>query len=130
MSTWRRKAIEAAPVLRDRIEKSWSPMAAWIELRSLFEIAIMSGDIQQAHRIMDYARYCLTAPSADVNTAVALGFIEHLADDKVTRERLPELISAHEAREWRGIMSYHADELALDALNAAFRSGVVRSRKS
>lgn len=130
MSTWRRKAIEAAPELRDHIERSWSPMAAWIELRSLFEHAIKGGDIQRARRIMDYARYCLTAPNADVNTAVAVGFIEHLAEDKAIRVRLPELISAREVREWRGIMSYHADDQALESLNSAFGSGAVRSRNS
>ncbi|OZI38045.1 hypothetical protein CAL29_06750 [Bordetella genomosp. 10] len=130
MSTWRRKAIEAVPELRDRIEQSWSPMAAWIELRSLFEQAMKNGDIQRARRIMDYARYCLAAPNADVNTAVAVGFIEHLADDEATRARLPELISVREFNDWREIMSYHADDQVLESLNAAFRSKTARPRKS
>jgi len=80
-------------------------MAAWLELRSSFERAIEGGDIRRARCNMDYARYCLTARNADVNTAVAVAFIEHLADDDAIRVRLPQLISAREAREWREIMS-------------------------
>ncbi len=32
MSTWRRKALESMPEIRDRIESARSPMALWIEI--------------------------------------------------------------------------------------------------
>ncbi|SAI52206.1 Uncharacterised protein [Bordetella ansorpii] len=50
MSTWRRKAIEAAPELQGVLEAIWSPMAAWIELRIAFEQAIGRNDMQGARR--------------------------------------------------------------------------------
>ncbi len=62
MSTWRRKAIEAAPDIRKHIEQAWSPMAAWTELRLLFEDSVKSGDMEKPRLILDYARYCLAAP--------------------------------------------------------------------
>ncbi|NTF06363.1 hypothetical protein G6L37_09325 [Agrobacterium rubi] len=122
MSTWRRKAIEAAPDIRDKIEQAWSPMAAWIELRLLFDDSVRSGDMEKSRRIIDYARYCLSAPDKEVNTAVAVGFIEHLADDEWVRNRLPELITAQDAREWREILAYHSDAHVVDALIEACRS--------
>ncbi|BCH53461.1 DUF7674 family protein [Agrobacterium vitis] len=121
MSTWRCKAIEAAPELSQTIQRSWSPMAAWIELRLLFEQTVKRGDMQQSRRILDYARYCLTAPSAEINTAVALGFIEHLAEDEVVRSQLPKLISAREVKDWRTIMLNHAGEEEIERLEAACR---------
>lgn len=121
MSTWRRKAMEAAPDIRDRLDAAWSPMSAWIELQLYFEKAVKGGDMAAARRVMACARYCLVAPSADVRTAVAVAFIEHLAQEKEVRERLPELISAQEARDWREIMVYHSDDRTVAAVIEACR---------
>lgn len=122
MSAWRRKAIEAAPDIRDEIERAWSPMAAWIELRLFFETCVKTDDMEKSRRIIDYARYCLSAPDQEVNTAVIVGFIEHLAEEERVRARLPELITAQEARDWREILTYHSDGRIVDALIEACRS--------
>jgi hypothetical protein len=37
LSTWRRKAIEAVPELKGKLEKVASQMEAWIEIRMYFE---------------------------------------------------------------------------------------------
>ncbi|MBB4010111.1 DUF7674 family protein [Allorhizobium taibaishanense] len=121
MSAWRRKAIEAAPELSQTIQRSCSAMAAWIELRFSFKQAVKRGDMQQSRRILDYARYCLAAPSAEINTAVVFGFIEHLAEDDVVRSQLPKLISARELKDWRTIMLNHAGEEEIEKLEAALR---------
>lgn len=127
MSTWRRKAIEAVPALRDELEVAWSPMSAWIELRFHFETAVKAGDMATARRIMDCARYCLGAPNADVRTAAALAFIEHLAEDKAVRERLPELISVTDAQDWRELMAYHSGERTVAQVIEACRRGAARA---
>lgn len=41
------------------------------------------------------------------------------------RERLPELISAAEAQDWREIMAYHADDRTVAAVIEACRAGRV-----
>jgi hypothetical protein len=121
MSVWRRKAIEAAPELRDEIKRAWSPMAAWIALRPFFEDCVKNDRREKARRIVHYARYCLAAPHTDINTAAAVGFIEHLADDEQVRLRLPELITAQEVEEWRTILTYHTEAVIVDALSEACR---------
>ncbi|MGI2035191.1 DUF7674 family protein [Rhizobium panacihumi] len=121
MSAWRRKAIEAAPELRDVIERTWSPMAAWIELHLHFDTVVKAGELDKARRIMDYARDCMASPNRDIGTAVAHAFIEHLAEDTHVRARLPELIGAEEVRAWWALMGYHADETVVAALEAACR---------
>ena len=122
MSTWRRKAIEAVPELRDLTEQAGSPMAVWIELRLLFAEAVKGNDLSKARHIMDYARYCRGAPNADVRTAVIVGFIEHLAEDKAVRARLPDLMDAEEARAWQDVMAYHAGARAAAAGEVACRA--------
>lgn len=119
MSIWRRGAIEVAPEQQDRMEAAWSPMSAWIELQSVFAKAVKADDMPKARRIMDYARYSVGAPNIDVRMAVVVGFIEHLAQDKAVRDRLPELISDCEAPKWRNIMPYHAGERVAAAVEAA-----------
>lgn len=121
MSAWRRKAIEAAPELRDSIERIWSPMAAWIELRLYFDAVVKAGDMDKARRIMDHARDCLASPNRDINTAVINAFIEHLAEDKDVRARLPELIGVQDVRAWRVLMAHHSDDTVIAELEAACR---------
>ncbi|MBB3944657.1 hypothetical protein GGQ73_000582 [Rhizobium skierniewicense] len=107
--------------MRDEIERAWSPMAAWIELRAFFEACVKNDRIDKARRIMDYARYCLAAPHADINTAAAVGFIEHLADHEQVRLRLPEFMTAREVEEWRTILTYHTEAVIVDALSESCR---------
>ncbi|WP_320195593.1 hypothetical protein RMR10_001385 [Agrobacterium rosae] len=108
------------------IEQAWSPVAAWIELRVLFEDSVKRGDIEKPRLILDYARYCLAAPHNEINTAVAVGFIEHLAEDDEVRNRLPDLITAQDVHDWRDILAYHSGSGVIDALSKA----CLRRRKS
>jgi len=121
MSAWRRKAIEAAPELRDCLERAWSPMAAWIELHLHFDTVVKAGEMDKARRIMEHARDALASPNRDISTAVAHAFIEHLAEDEGVRARLPELIGAQDVRGWRELMAYHANEKTIADLEAACR---------
>lgn len=121
MSAWRRKAIEAAPELRDCLERAWSPMAAWIELHLHFETVVKAGDMDKARRIMEHARDCMASPNRDITTAVANVFIEHLAEDKGIRARLPELMGVQDVRAWREVLAYHSDEKTVADLEAACR---------
>jgi hypothetical protein len=125
LSTWRRKAIEAIPEMRDEIEQAWSPMALWIDICLPFKQAVVDGNMEYARRIMSYARYCLDSPSIDVRTAVALGFIEHLAEGKTVRDALPLLMTLEEIRGLRSIMAYHAGESVISDLEQT----MVRLRK-
>ncbi|MEB2847025.1 hypothetical protein GAO09_16095 [Rhizobiales bacterium RZME27] len=130
MSAWRRKAIEAAPDLRDCLERAWSPMAAWIELHLHFETVVKAGEMDKARRIMDHARDCMASANRDITTAVANAFIEHLAEDKSIRARLPEIMKAQDVQAWRVLMAYHSDEKTIADLEAACREHRPRSKRS
>lgn len=121
MSTWKRKAIEATPQIRQKLENAPSPMLAWIELRPVFEAYVRAGNRAGVDRVMRFARYCISAPDADVRMAVAVAFIEHLPESDAFRAILPELLSPHEIRALGPILAYHAGDAAVAEIEATAR---------
>jgi hypothetical protein len=90
MSTWRRKAIETFPDLRQEFEKpSISIYGVFFELLPRVRDVHARGDTAELHRICDFARWCFEQEHGDLSNAAAVAFNEHLVDERGTRDEIP-----------------------------------------
>ena len=120
MSAWRRQALEQLPECRRIIESAGNPMALWIELQFACEEACRqeSGDL--VRRFYEYARWCWLSASADVVTAVASAFYEHIPTSPVLRRDLPRRMGRAEFRQLREIFGCHRSPEELKAFEEEF----------
>ena len=107
MSTWRRQALEQLPECRRIIESADNPMALWIELGFACEDAYDKHDEDLIRRFYDFSRHCWQSPNADLRTAVACAFYEHLPTKPVLRRDMPRRFGRAAFRELREIFCYH-----------------------
>jgi hypothetical protein len=114
MSAWRRTALELLPDQRSLIETSENPMALWIELTPVCEKAHSSGNHSAVSGFYQFARWCWRSTDADLRTAVACGFYEHLPTMKTARKDIPRWFDRDSFNELREVFSYHltSDEAA------------------
>ena len=119
MSEWRRRALDMLPEHERVIADAWSPMALWIELRTIFSTAAAAGRMEDARQIIHYARYCLDASAETVRTAAAVAFVEHLADEEAVRDMMPGLVTSADIANWRPLLLHHADPAVVDRLELA-----------
>ncbi len=114
MSQWRRIANEELPELRNIIDDDYSssPMRLWIELNIKFDDLCREDvpDLDLIKRIWSYCGWCLKHRSGDVRTGAALGFCEHLIDNRSRASILPRLMTRSEYLEFKPILLYHNDE--------------------
>jgi hypothetical protein len=90
MSTWRRKAIEAFPDLRQEFEQPDTTIyQVFFELLPRVQDAHARGDTQELQRIYDFARWCFHQKTDDLWNAAGVAFYEHLVDDPTTRSQIP-----------------------------------------
>ena len=86
METWRRKALEAFPELREELTGAGDTIAIgsayslWFELLPMVRAAHDDGDTDLLQRIYDYAHWSARHPSKEVWNPVAVAFLEHLFD--------------------------------------------------
>jgi len=107
MSVWRREALEQLPECRRVIEAADNPMALWIELRGACDDAYAKQDEDLIRRFYAFARTCWQSPSADVRTAVACAFYEHLPTTPVLRRDMPRRFGRAAFNELRQVFCYH-----------------------
>jgi hypothetical protein len=107
MSAWRRKALELLPEHRVIIEAADNPMALWIELLWPCENAHHEQNEEAIRRFYQFAQLCWQSPDADVRTAVACAFYEHLPTRSVMRRDMPWLFSQSAFTELREVFRYH-----------------------
>jgi hypothetical protein len=107
MSAWRRQALEQLPECRRIIESVDNPMALWIELRGACDDAYQKQTEDLIRRFYDFARWCWQSPSADVRTAVACAFYEHLPTTSVLRRDMPRRFGRAAFHELREVFCYH-----------------------
>jgi hypothetical protein len=110
MSAWRREALQRLPECRQIVESSDNPMALWIELLGACEDAVTKENEALICRFYDFARSCWRSPSADVRTAVACAFYEHLPTTPVLRRDMPRRFGRAAFRELRDVFCYHLPE--------------------
>lgn len=99
--------MERLPECRGVIEAAANPMALWIELLGACEMACQKPDEDLVRRCYDFARWCWQSPSADVRTAVACAFYEHLPVNPVLRRDLPRRLGRVAFMEFREVFRYH-----------------------
>jgi hypothetical protein len=107
MSAWRREAVQRLPEHRRVIETAESPMALWIELFLACENACKNSDEDMVRRFYDFARWCWQSQSADVRTAVACAFYEHLPRTPVLRRDMPRRFGRSAFTELQDVFRYH-----------------------
>ena len=90
MSTWRRKAVELFPDLREEIEDpGTSVMSLFFELLPRCHSAHDRGDSEELKRIYGFADWCASQKTKELWNAAGVGFYEHLADSDRTLEVIP-----------------------------------------
>jgi hypothetical protein len=107
MSAWRRQALELLPEHRGIIEAADNPMTLWIELLWPCENAHHNENEDTIRRFYQFAEKCWRSPDADVRTAVACAFYEHLPTKPVMRRGMPRLFSQSAYAELREVFQYH-----------------------
>lgn len=114
MSQWRRIALEQVPECKKDIEAASSPMAMWIELhcRLIQAYEAVPPEETTIQHIFGYARWCLWEPhrNADLFTAVAYAFVEHLPGHPAVRHDLPNHLSRNEFLACEGFFRYHLSD--------------------
>jgi hypothetical protein len=90
MSTWRRKAIQIFPDLRQEFEKpGFNIYGVFFELLPRVRDAHARDDMAELRRIYGFARWCFEQEHGDLSNAAAVAFYEHLVDERGTREEIP-----------------------------------------
>ena len=103
MSAWRRKAIEAFPELRDDLDDEraiFSVYALWWDLLPLTEQAHREGNDDLLRRIYGFTAWC-RQQGGDLHNAVAVGFYEHLFDERWMRPLVVPWLAEDVIREIR-----------------------------
>jgi hypothetical protein len=94
VSTWRRKALELFPDLRDEIQSpEMSIYQVFFELVPRCREAHERGDVAELKRIYGFAEWCAKQRSKDLSNAAGVAFYEHLADSNRTLEAIPQWVS-------------------------------------
>jgi hypothetical protein len=99
--------LELLPEYRSVIEAADNPMALWIELLWPCENAHHGRDEDTIRRFYAFARSCWQSPDADVRSAVACAFYEHLPTKAAMRRDMPRLFSQSDFTELREVFRYH-----------------------
>jgi len=120
MSAWRREALRRLPECRQVIESAETPMALWIELLGECEDAYKKSDENLIRRFYDFARWCWQSPRADVRTAVACAFYEHLPTTPVLRRDMPRRFGHAAFTELRDVFRYHLSSAEAAAFEREF----------
>jgi hypothetical protein len=95
-------------------------MALWIELQLELSRAYELQQEGLIARLYEYAWWCWKATSADVRTAVAFAFYEHLPTNPTTREDLPRRLGPSAFAELRDVFRYHLLPDEIDAFEREF----------
>ena len=90
MSTWRSKAIESFPDLRQEFEQSDATIYdVFFGLLPRLRDAHDRGDTEELKRIYGFASWCYRQETEELWNAAAVGFYEHLVDSRRTLEQIP-----------------------------------------
>ena len=120
MSAWRREALEKLPECRRVIEAAENPMALWIELHCECMDAYGKQNQDLIRRFYEFAWLCWRSPSADVCTAVACAFYEHLPVEPVSRRDMPRRLGRAAFNELREVFRYHLDPAEVEVFEDEF----------
>ncbi|HEY7031561.1 MAG TPA: hypothetical protein VH482_09555 [Thermomicrobiales bacterium] len=118
MSTWRRRALELFPNLKNELnQKDYSPYWLFADLRHLAWQAHTDDDATTLRKVYGFAAWCNDQLGGELANAARVSFYEHLFDENKDRafwERIVPWISPRIARDVWGLWEWRlsADELA------------------
>jgi hypothetical protein len=99
--------LEQLPECRRVVEAADNPMALWIELLGECQNACRQQHEDLIRRFYDFARWCWQSRSADVRTAVACAFYEHLPTTPELRSDMPRRFGRAFFGELREVFRHH-----------------------
>lgn len=89
MSTWRRKAIEMFPDLREDFQQANSTIYdVFMELLPRCREAHAAGKIDELEKIYSFATWCARQKEKDLWNAAGVSFYEHIVDCREAREEM------------------------------------------
>lgn len=89
MSTWRRKAIELFPDLRNEIQHGEATIyTVFFALLPRCRQAHREGNTAELEKIYGYAEWCLRQKAKDIWNAAGVSFYEHLGDSQETLQEM------------------------------------------
>ena len=117
MATWRRKAIESFPELREDLnDRKFTIYMLFFELLPLSRKAHRGGNRKLLQTIYGFSQWCAEQRTGDVNTKAALAFYEHLFDEPELWERVASYLSTEKIRAYWPLIAAHQDPERLMAL--------------
>lgn len=106
MSVWRRKAIESFPELRKEFEDpETSIYGVFLELLPMAREAHSTNDRETLVKIYTYASWCARQKEQILWNAAGVSFYEHLVENEMTLEGIPEWVPSDIFVETKGLMA-------------------------
>ncbi len=94
MNTWKEKALDLFPDLKpDLDEEDANTYTLFFELLPRCLEAHKRGDKAELEKIYGYADWCFSQPEEALWNAVGVAFYEHLVDEPLSREQIPDWLS-------------------------------------
>ena len=122
MSTWRQKAIECAPELRNEFQApDLTPYTVFMELLPITRQAHIDRDSERLQKIYDFAEWCFHQKDQNLWNAVGVSFYEHLADHEETFLQFTNWIKKEIYLEIRGLLVQRANDEKIKKLDDYYR---------
>lgn len=110
MSTWRQKAIEVAPELKnDFQDPDLSPYTVFSELLALLEQAHIDNDIIKIKNIYDYAEWCSQQKDQKLWNSAGVSFYEHLCDNELVFSQFTKWVKNKIYLDHRDLLNHRFD---------------------
>ena len=121
MSTWRRKALELFPDLRNEIQGGDSTIyTVFFELLPRCRQAHREGNEQELERIYGYAEWCFRQKAQYMWNAAGVAFYEHLGDYRETREEMHKWVKPDIFADVASLLEYMMGEKEFAKLKKQF----------
>jgi hypothetical protein len=127
LESWRAKAIELFPDLKDLVEQEPSPLSLWIELYLVLARIYDRDPVDEdrIRKIYDYASWCFAQPETgssdtDASSGVAVSFVESIPLNQRISEDLHRWMSVETFDGCENLFRYTLDEKAFQDFSAAF----------
>ncbi|CAN5830849.1 hypothetical protein BH10BAC2_BH10BAC2_21690 [soil metagenome] len=121
MSTWRRKAIDCLPELRNEFEdKEISIYTVFTELLPATVEAHKTNNTEQLKKCYDFAEWCFRQKEKDLWNAAGVSFYEHLGDYEETLHAMPRWIKPDIYIDVRVLLELRLSEKELQKLDGRY----------
>lgn len=121
MSTWRRKAIECVPELRDEFDRPDTTIySVFRELLPALVDAHKENNTERLRLIYDFAAWCHGQKQEDLWNAAGVSFYEHLCDDDSTKFAMVHWVDKKIYEDVRDLLDHRMNDDDLKKLDAHY----------